>query len=285
MAKFLIANDKGGVGKSLLAHFCVVALRGSNLSPRIVEYDRQPKLRRLFGNAVESHATGPDLAALESDPGAAARFWDPVLAMLAEPQPLVLDFGAQVWSGFSQWAQASNLATLAPGVGVTILVPVTADPEAVAGAVRVLEEAPMLLPQARLVLMVCDKDGQVASLAGTPDYDRMIALVQARQVPVRSLPVLRAEALPALAARGLRLDQIASSAGIDVQGIPPAALARTVTAVRAWMKGMYGALLPLMLQVPPKVVAAPAAPPAKRQSVGGALRGTGRAAPPARLVP
>lgn len=283
--KFLVANDKGGVGKSLIAQFLVIAARGAGLDPRIVEYDRQPKQRRWFPGETETFALTPEMAAILATPERLAGFWDPLLDWLRDDRPLVVDFGAQAWSFFGQWASLSGLSGFCRGRGVWVVVPVTADIEAVESALGILESLPALLPEARVLLLTLDKDGPVDSLSGVPEYDRLMALARDRGAVVRPLAVLRAEVWPALAARGLRLDRIVAPGMVeDVSGLSPTAVARAVAATRAWLRDAYGVFLPLILsgeagkaasKAEPSSAPPPSRPPhsprARPDSVGGGM--------------
>lgn len=258
MIKILIANDKGGVGKSLLAQFCVVALRGMNRDPRLVEYDRQPKLCRWFGvEEVKTFSAGPGVISDQD----ARTFWDPMVDWLNDNRAMVVDFGAQAWGGFLEWADASQLATLHRSRAVRLLVPVTADLEAISAATAALTGAKRVLPEAQVLLLKLDKDGAVDFLTGVGAYDTLLRTAEATGARHLVYPLLRAEALPALDARGWRLDTIVAMqdvAGFGVS-VPKPALQRTVVAVRAWMTEMYRILLPEFLGA--LAAAAPPQPP------------------------
>jgi hypothetical protein len=257
--KILIANDKGGVGKSTLAQFCVIAARGAGLAPRIVEYDRQPRLGRLFPEApVQSRGLGPSPSQAGARPDEALRFWDPMADWMRDPTATVVDFGAQAWAGFTDWAGASRFPQLWRGDGACVLVPVTADLEAIRAALRVVEDAATLLPDARLLVLTLDKDGAVDLLQDLPDFRRLVRLAgQCAGGAVRPLSVIRAEAWPLLTAHGIRLDQaVAGRADVLAGlGLSDVVRARTVAALRAWMHDTYRILLPLLLSA---AVAAPA---------------------------
>jgi hypothetical protein len=258
--KLLIANDKGGVGKSLLAQFCILALQGMKQTPRMVEYDRQPKLCRWFGaDQVATFPAGPPAHAFDDS----RAFWDPMVEWLGDAQPLVVDFGAQAWGGFLDWATACDLPSLHRGGRVRILVPVTADLESISAATAVLLGAKRVLPDAQALLLPLDKDGAVAMLDGVEAYEELNRAVLATGARRLRYPMLRAEAMPALDARGWRIDKIVAVqdiAAFDLP-LPKPALQRTVTALRAWMTEMYGQLLPeflAALNLQPAAAATPA---------------------------
>lgn len=241
----ILANDKGGVGKSLVAHFCVSAFDAAGEDVRVVEFDRQPKLMGAFGSdRVISQSLGPQMHAQMADFASVASFWDPMVRWLQVKKPLVADFGAQAWGYFSEWAEASQLDSLFNGRGTAVLVPVTADLEAIKSARRVLDGCGRHMPKAKVVLLISDKDGAVRSLEGLPEFDELIARFRELGMPARVLPVLRAEAWPALAARGWTLSRAAQATPGQVasKSIPPAAASRSIAAIQSWLKAMHKVL-------------------------------------------
>mgnify|MGYP001809883780 CR=1 FL=1 len=249
MSKFFVANDKGGVGKSLLAQYLVIALRGANRNPTIFEYDQHPKQCRWFGSGnVQTWSVSPSQSDLQHDPMAALRFWDPLFQPLSDDRDLVVDLGAQAWTGLHQWLRVSGLAQLLPSLEPTIFIPFTADSEAARGALRIINDTAADLPRARIILMRLDRDGDVEMLRGTPEMEDIQAALRHPRVTMRIFPVLRAEAYPSLCARGFRLDQIANlkTGEFQLNGVSDLAIARTVASVRGWMIEMYRSLLPVV---------------------------------------
>lgn len=233
----IIANDKGGVGKTLLAQYVISRLDQRGEAPRIAEFDRQPKLRRLYGeNRVYSRPAFGD--------GSDGAAFDPLLKWLQVRRPLVLDLGAQAWSVFAAWARQSDLPVLFPGRETTILVPVTADLEAVEGGLTVLRSVQAVLPEANLVILPCDKDGAVETLADIPAWQELAQLAARQGALLRRFPVLRAEGWPLFAARGFTLATILAGtpASMSSKALPPTATARSLKGLRAWMEEMDAAL-------------------------------------------
>ncbi|MGQ9368522.1 hypothetical protein [Azospirillum sp. ST 5-10] len=240
--KIIVANDKGGVGKSTLAQMCVIHVGKAFGEVRAVEYDRQPKLGRFFDKGfVQTFSIAPDWQAQLAQPKRLAEFWDPMVKWLTVKRPLVADFGAQVWDYFASWADDSSLGELVDTAPVVVLVPFTADIEAIAAARRVVETAPRLMPAARVVLLPCDKDGELALLGRHPALVDLRAQAAQRNVPTVALPALVAEGYPVLAAFALRFDAICAATPKELlarTGLPPATGVRTIKAVRAWVAEM-----------------------------------------------
>ncbi len=258
-ANYIIANDKGGVGKSTIAQYCILHLMRTVGEVRPVEYDRQPKLQRFFGDGIITQSIGPEWERQFNDPASLATFWDPMVKWFQVKRPLVADFGAQVWSYFHAWADSVMLPEIIDSSRVTVLIPVTADAEAVVGALRVVRSAPAVLPKARLVLLLCDKDGEVTLLQGMPEFRELREAVDAGRVEMRIIPVLSREGYPLLASKGLRFDQISKAKPVEIVHATGATLtvaSRTIKAVRTWMDAMEVALSDVLVayqQAPNKV--------------------------------
>lgn len=243
--KFIVANDKGGVGKSTLAQFCILHLKHKRQSVRIVEYDRQPKLRRFFGESVITQSIAPEWEMQYADGGALATFWDPAVKWFRVERPLVMDFGAQVWDYFHAWSKSVMLPDMIDSSRITVLIPVTADAEAVVGALRVVHSAPSILPNARLVVLFSNKDGDVELMKGLAEFGQLKAAIAADKAECRTMPVLAREGYPLLASRGWCFDQIYKAKPIELVNATGASLmvaSRTITSVRTWVDGMTQAL-------------------------------------------
>ena len=259
--KLIIANDKGGVGKSTLAQMCVLHVAKTFREVRAVEYDRQPKLGRFFDKGVvQTFSIAPDWETQIANPTRLAEYWDPMIKWMSVKRPLVADFGAQVWEYFAGWAQDSSLADLVDTSRIVVLVPVTADLEAISAARRIVAVAPDLMPKARVVLLACDKDGEVALLQRHPAYAELRTLAEQRGVPFLRMPVLKAEGYPVLAAFAMRFDAIVRATPKEVlakTGMPPATAVRTIKAVRKWVAEMDSLLEGILGTARPVRKAAP----------------------------
>lgn len=248
--KILIANDKGGVGKSTIAQYFIVRMRRAVGPVRIVEWDFQPKLHRFFGReAVQTFGlqipTGSD-----EHLGEVLEHFDPVVKWLKVARPCVVDFGAQGWHQFAFWAELTGLKDLIRPAGLTIVSPLTADIESLDGVGYVIESAARVLPGARIVVPVVLKDGDVGIFKGLPAYERLCDQAKAGAVRLARVPRLPSEGYAALASRGLTFDEIEAADAKSLLArapLNPMAAARALRGVRDWLEAMdaeFGALLP-----------------------------------------
>ena len=242
-SKFIIANDKGGVGKSMLAQFCILHVARTVRPLRAIEVDRQPKLRRFFGEAVLTYPIGPDWQTQFVDGASVAAFWDPIVKLLQVERPLVADFGAQVWDYFAAWADSVMLGELVDTSRIRILIPVTADAEAVSGALKIVHTSRSILParDASLVVLWSDKDGDPAMLEGLPEIVELRREITDRGIIERRLPLLSREGYPMLASRGWHFDRIRKAKPAEVvreAGGTAMLAARTIKSVRDWFDAM-----------------------------------------------
>ena len=134
----LVVQDKGGVGKSIVARALAEAIPEAPL----IEVDAAQRLIELR-DRVRFFPMRADRAAIERTGGRAARSeFDPVItAMTAATLPTVADIGANTSASL-----LALLADLAPdltdaGVMIGVLVLVTAEPGALAEAPRLLKLA------------------------------------------------------------------------------------------------------------------------------------------------
>jgi hypothetical protein len=271
--KIFIANDKGGVGKSTLAQYFVYRFIVNRIEFEVVDYDHQPKLARLFGpKLVSANPVGPALSSFLNDAESAEQFWDPLIRKLRVERSLLVDFGAQAFSFFSDWAALTDLKSLHKGEGVVVVVPVTADLEAIIGAQRIVDRAPEILNNVRVVLAMSDKDGAIKALKGIPEFDALLSCIDNVSVCAVRVPNLKSAGYSVAAARGLSLPRLATldtSGLVSATGLTSALANRTLKDVRTWLDTMTQNLEPVLASGGAVARVEPAAPisqaPARRE--------------------
>lgn len=131
----LVAQDKGGVGKTVVAR----ALAEAVPDAPIIEIDASRRLLEL-GDRVRFFPMRADRAEIERTGGRAARAeFDPIISAMEKAElPMIVDIGANT-SG-SLLAVLADLAPdlMAVGIEIGVLVVVTAEPGALAEAPKLM---------------------------------------------------------------------------------------------------------------------------------------------------
>lgn len=227
----IVANEKGGQGKSLLGlsladHACL------HDAPLVIaQVDSQARLAKALGRDVLTiDPIGRDA---RRDPAADARSFTPLYALLENAAVggtnVLVDIGANQAHRFAFWAGLVDLHedVTAWGFETTLLVPYRAEAEAIRQAghtVRLVRDA---LPAARLVLVENEHGGpfEMSGLATerTEAYAAHIEPLKSAAAAVLRLPADEMRAWPAFEAANCRLvDVVAMSieAIMSVTGLP-----------------------------------------------------------------
>lgn len=193
-----VGSDKGGVGKSFISALSVDLLEVMGTSARIVQIDEQARLPALYPDRV---VTVP-LARLDDvrrDPSAIVAAFDPLYAAIertaADGVPTIIDIGGPQQAAMEEYCALVDLdADLVEAqLPALWLVPATAEPEAMRGAIRTTAAVGRILPSVRRSVLLNGRDGHFRFYPGSP-ADR---LWRAELEPLSS--VVGSAALPAIA--------------------------------------------------------------------------------------
>jgi len=163
-ALIFVGSDKGGVGKSFVSALAADLLDVAGAVPRIVQIDEQERLPALYPDQV----TTVSLASMDDvrrDPGAIVSAFDPLYASIertiADRVPTIIDIGGPQQTAVEEYCALVDLdADLAEAALNAIwLVPATAEPEAMRGAVRTEAAIARVLPSVLRVLVLNERDG------------------------------------------------------------------------------------------------------------------------------
>jgi hypothetical protein len=172
-AATIVTQDKGGDGKSLVAHALSERARVAGLAVGIVEVDTQGKSLSVLGPQVVSIATDAKVA--RRDPGAALRaltpLYDTLEAIAKDGGLSVVEFGANEASRGALWAGMVDLGEdlAALGVEVFVITPFTAQAESMRRGAKSALSFLEVLPNAHLVLIENQRDGAVSDLHPASD--------------------------------------------------------------------------------------------------------------------
>jgi hypothetical protein len=168
-----IGSDKGGIGKSFVTALAADLLEVAGIVPRIVQIDEQERLPALYPDRV----TTVSLARMDDvrrDPGAIVAAFDPLYAAIertiADRIPTIIDIGGPQQTAVEEYCGLVDLdADLAEaGLKAVWLVPTTAEPEAMRGAVRTNAAIARVLSSVRRAVILNERDGSFRFYPGSP---------------------------------------------------------------------------------------------------------------------
>ncbi|RUM99477.1 hypothetical protein EET67_00780 [Pseudaminobacter arsenicus] len=168
-----VGSDKGGIGKSFVTALAADLLDVAGTAPRIVQIDEQERLPALYPDRV----TTLSLASMDDvrrDPGAIVAAFDPLYAAIertiGDRVPTIVDIGGPQQTAVEEYCGLVDLdADLAEaGLSAVWLVPATAEPEAMRGAVRTSTAIARVLPSVRRTLVLNERDGSFRFYPGSP---------------------------------------------------------------------------------------------------------------------
>ncbi|MEO9772636.1 hypothetical protein [Roseibium sp.] len=166
-------SDKGGVGKSFVSTLVADLLEIEDRPFRLIQIDEQDRLPALFGDRVTTVAPAR-LDDLRRDPSAIVTAFDPLYAAveqsLADGVTLIVDIGGPQQMLIEEYCGLVDLYAdlLEAGAQVNWLVPATAEPEAMRGAVRTAREVGRVLPSAQRAVVLNGRDGAFRFYPGSP---------------------------------------------------------------------------------------------------------------------
>jgi len=226
----IVANEKGGQGKSLAALAVADHAYLHDAPLGVAQVDAQHRLAHALGRNVLTVA--PVAKEARRDPAAEARSFTPLHALIEKAAgrgaSVLIDTGANQASRFAHWAGLSDLAedlTLWK-VETTLIVPYVAEAEAMRQAAQTANLLRERIPQARLVLVENERDGAFAQLHPASDaagvHRTMIKPLKA-QATVLRMPAIEAGSWRPFEAARCRLVQVAQmpvEKAMTVTGLP-----------------------------------------------------------------
>jgi hypothetical protein len=169
----IVANDKGGQGKTLASLVVADHAHLHNGPLAIAQVDAQHRLARAVGRSVLTIPAVPREA--RRDPSADARSFTPLYHLLervgAKGANCLLDIGANQVGRFANWAAIVELDEdlEAWGIETTIMVPFVAEGEGMRQAAATAEALLQRFPRAKLVVVQNERDGEFAHLHEASD--------------------------------------------------------------------------------------------------------------------
>lgn len=208
----IIVQDKGGDGKSLLAHVMSERARMAGVATGVVEVDSQGKSLSILGPHVVSIAT--DAKMMRRDPNVALRSLTPLYETIEATSKLggltIVEFGANESSRGALWSAMLDLQEDIDALGAEVLVitPFTTQAESMRRGAKSAQSFLEALPRAHLVLVENQRDGAVADQHPASNsaeaYRNAIMPLAANAITLR-MPMIEAGCWRPFEAGGVRL--------------------------------------------------------------------------------
>lgn len=162
---FLVASEKGGVGKSLLSLAVCDWLSLAGGPPSVIQIDRQRRLADALGGDVLTIASDPTAARV--NPEIEVQRFSPLLERIEQAHstsPVLIDVGAGECDRFATWASLVDLEEelLDWDIQCHIFLPFLAEAESIRQAAWTADRLHKTLPSASFYLVENRRDGMLS---------------------------------------------------------------------------------------------------------------------------
>lgn len=247
LGTIFVLNDRGGVGKTLLSHHLMATAMLEGLQLKVVEYEVNERLARLFGpEVVEHRRISQDFMNMMGSGDGFYEFWDMIGPELQRGGRLY-DFGGNISQWFFNWAEVSGFDYyVGDGERLTFMVPVTVDLASLSTGMATLERVATIAPKAKRVLVENGFSGPFSQLEDSQYARRKAEMVEREGVQVISMNPCTAPAWARLT--GHRLDQVATMTREDLVklGMTPPVASRSLIIIHEWLRTMRQSLSPYL---------------------------------------
>jgi len=247
----IVANEKGGVGKSTLALAITDRLTITTHSPVVIQIDRQQRLSTALGQNVVTIASDPKAA--RTDPAKELARFSPVLDAVEQAQtntPIIIDIGAGEVGRFCEWAALVDLEEELGEFGFrpVAFVPFTAEAEAMRQANWTVERLMTSIPGTDVILAENRRDGRVSDLH--PSSAAWQEWIDHLKPLTRSCPLIVMGAIPggswrhfeAAGARFIDVVDLNTQTAMQMSGLPRAEAKIARGDVAQWLVAVFGEL-------------------------------------------
>ena len=247
LGTIFVLNDRGGVGKTLLSHHLMATAMLEGLQLKVVEYEVNERLNRLFGpEVVEHRRITQDFMNMMGSGDGFYEFWDLIGPELQRGGRLY-DFGGNISQWFFNWAEVSGFDYyVGEGERLTFMVPVTVDLASLSTGMNTLERIATIAPKAKRVLVENGFSGPFSQLEDSQYARRKAEMVEREGVEVISMAPCTAPAWARLT--GHRIDEVAQMTREDLVklGMTPPVASRSLIIIHEWLRTMRQALSPYL---------------------------------------
>ena len=244
-----IGNDKGGVGKDLIAEALHAAALRAGLDHQMIEVESQKRLGNQYPEAhfIEAAAIGAD--EIYSNPDALFAPMD-ALATLTQKSPVsIACLGANLTSGFLAWAETNGPRVFGTGAGMNFICVLTMNRSALAAGLSNLYDFGVQYPDARRIAVL--NEFAAPFIDGDRNLAKRLREAQGEGSPIETIKLSRMSA-PAwgyIQNLGALVDvaQMPAQKLIDL-GLPEGPAIRSMAMFEKWLEndliGPLSSLLP-----------------------------------------
>lgn len=245
----LIGNDKGGVGKDLVAEGLATLLQRRNEMFQLIEVEIGPRLELLYPGTVFIGAPAVSIEDIYERPDIVFERFDRLSATVAEKPKNVVSLGANLTGAFLQWARNDGAATLGNVTDLVMCSVLTMNNAALTTGLDNLRQFGELFPDARRVAVL----NEYAADFVTGDKYVAKLLRDARgeggKIETTKLPRMTAPAWGHIQ----NLGPLASAATMDAsalieRGLPEGVSKRSMLSFKGWFENKY---LPALAKILP----------------------------------
>ena len=263
----ITATLAGGTGKTVIAQMLAEANRraGKNVLVVVADDKGRDDAGRLEiaelcpGIEASFLSAGPDSAAIEADPDALNRPWDPLNGVLDRAGPdgvVILDLGANVLQRLAAYVERMRVARRWAKAGhkITLWVPFNDDAANVTAALQSISIAEAAFPGASLVAVKNARDGAFATWDTSP-FSAAFQAFEKKGGKIVDLPKCPAPAAGLAALKEKRIgffsitdpdeDDVPALLGMTDKSAEPVAL-RTRYGIEDWIAAIYKAFRGLL---------------------------------------
>jgi len=257
----VIGNDKGGVGKDLVAEGLYLAALQAGLQPALIEVEVAKRLGQIYPAAtyVAAGTTSPE--ELYRNPDMAFAPLDDMAAACGKTAPFnIVCLGANLTGALQMWSRTNGQAAFGNGEAVCFAIVLTMNRGALASGLANLYELGRLYPAARRVAVL--NESVADFVQGDRNLAKKLALARGDGAPVETVR-LRRMAAPAwgyLQSMG-PLAEVAQKSVADLValGLPEGPSIRSLALFERWLADDLIGPLAMLLPASPSAKAGGAA--------------------------
>ena len=252
MTSIIVGNDKGGVGKDLVAEGVYLAARKAGHAPALIELEIEKRLAQLYPEAIHIASGTSSAEELYRNPDRAFAPLDEAMSQARDVDLAITCLGANLTQALQVWSETSGPTFFGDGAEMTFVIVLTMSRGALPAGLSNLYELGRLYPACRRVAVLNE------TIADFIDGDRNLAarLSEARgkgkEIETIKIRRMAAPAWGYLQNMGSLPEIVAKSVDDLVAfGLPLGPSARSLAMVEKWVANDLIAPLGALLPLPP----------------------------------